>query len=115
MADSVKHRQLHGPIRGQGRNSTLAPTGIVDGVPPNRAARRWYQKTITRRSDRLHLVLFGGWRKHDTTQQKRHQGALLAGQNKPTDGLTRRERRAEHSEIYRAWRKSASRRTTRGQ
>jgi hypothetical protein len=104
--------QRRGRITGRVRNSQVAPQSIAMNQQPNRADRRWYQKHVTKRSDRLHLVLFGGWRKHDTRQQIAHRRSMLAGQNMPVDGLTRAERRAEHAVIYRAWRKSHSRRIT---
>jgi hypothetical protein len=105
-------RQLSGRITGQPRNRDVAPNGVVYGRAPNRKDRRWYQKNVTARGGRLHHVLLGGWRKHDTRQQIRTRIELARGLNAPVDGLTRRERRAEHALTYRAWRKSHSRRIT---
>lgn len=101
-----KNGQRSGRITGRPRNRDVGAQVIVDGVPPNREARRNYQKTVTKRADRLHIVLLGGWRKHDTAQQIAHRRSMQSGANDPGDGMTRADRRAEYLANYRTHRKN---------
>jgi hypothetical protein len=96
-------RQQHGPIRAPGRNSDLPTSSFQQ----NRAGRRQYVRENQTRTNRLHLLGFGRWRRHREANYESHAAQTAVAPLRP-----RWERRLDWAITYRAAKRNQSRRVT---